>query len=210
MQVNADLTSGKCTLNPIGSRLHRSRGELLILTFTEENAARLLVEGEVVKLAIKAKGKRDAGLIALVSISLTDYDVATSSYRKYFSTVTPAALKLLAIDGDSANDSVLQAIELGIVFFDTAGLEHPTDFFEGTFENGPYNENDGTPDELPSPADFVAGMALCFDREQTFTPTEIWQALNNLGITYDAGLGGIPITLPSGDAAFIPITTVPA
>ena len=55
-----------------------------------------------------------------------------------------------------------------------------------------------------------ADSSVVYTEGQTLSDAERWVALNNLGIEYNASLGGLTITLASGSVAFIPITTVPA
>lgn len=119
----------------------------------------------------------------------------------------------LAIDGNVDNDQLSTDldIEVGWRYFSENPFTPSENRVILTLRNNVNRETDGTPVDPEALAALVwlKENAVIYNDVQVFAPTDMWQVLNNLGITLDTDTSSLIITLPDGSFAAVPITAVP-
>lgn len=144
-------------------------------------------------------------------LTTTDFKVSETlggSAKDFTTAITAGSVRADPEDISSVD----LAIEVGYRFDPGDPWTSSENDVELALANNYLRNTDGAPEDPGDTASelWLDDRAVRFDKAQTLSATNMWQAFANLGWTYSASLGGITITLADGSHAFIPLTTVPS
>lgn len=164
------------------------------------------------KFTAKTKGKFDEDP-PVVSTGDFTWDATLKVYIATVNWNVPPINTALVVDGNPDNDQLVTELDVEVGWrYDSANPYTPSENrVILTLRNNVNRETDGAPVDPEALAALVwlKENAVIYSGIQLLAPTDMWQALNNLGWTLDLDLSIIKITLPDGSFAAIPVTAVP-
>lgn len=192
----------------VAGMLKLGRSEVLRIKLVNYGSSFTLGVGASLRFVMKPLGMFEGDV--LQEVVFTSADLSEGRYTKTFSTYTSPILEILGVDASSVNDRAFERV-MGVLLYTPSGGEREESFeFYVEIHNAVYGDEDSPPDEVEGPEEWLTDRAVRHDAAQSLSDLSRIQGRENIGMVYNAAIGGLVVVIGDGVEAFIPVTAVPA